>query len=829
MTPLMQQYYRIKSQYRDKIVFFRVGDFYETFDEDAKLVAKVLNIVLTRRSKDEPVPMAGIPYHALDAYLSRLVKKGYSIAICEQLEDPKKAKGLVKRDVVRVVTPGTIVEDSLLGEDNNFLMGIYGKQDKYGFAALDISTGEFFSGELNEYALQAEILRIAPAEIIINNSAGLKLDAESKTVVMEDAYFANYEPVLKEHFHVAELGGFGLTELALRAAGATLKYAKENTMSELKNVSSLSGYFSERFLVLDSTTLRNLEVFKSAFSTEKYTLFGSINTTLTPMGSRLLRRWTQKPLLDVKEINARLDAVEELANNAILREDLEKALSGIKDIERIESRIAMGKATPKDLINLRESLKKAADIPQNYNVIKLRDLKISNKLEEIIELLDKSIECDCPVGNGVIKEGFDKFLDEYRAIIRDAKSIIMRIEANERRKTGIKTLKIGYNDVMGYYIEVSKANISKVPPHYKRKQTLKNSERFITDELKEIEYRILSAKEKLIEREKEVYAKILEAMYEYSALIRDTARKIATIDVFLNLARIAVERDYTRPVVDESMDIEIREGRHPVVEQYADFVPNDTHIDNNARFIILTGPNMAGKSTYMRQVALITIMAQMGSFVPADYAKIGLVDRIYTRVGASDDITRGRSTFMVEMIEVANILNTGTERSLILLDEIGRGTSTYDGLAIAWSVTEHIHNNIKARTIFATHYHHLIDLENVLEHVRNYHISVKETAEGIVFIRKVLPGGMSKSYGIEVARLAGLPKSVVERAREVLNLIEKENAIEVRRSRKVVQATLFPTNDDELIAEIRKLDIMNMTPLDALNKLHELKKKIDER
>ena len=829
MTPLMQQYYRIKSQYRDKIVFFRVGDFYETFDEDAKLVAKVLNIVLTRRSKDEPVPMAGIPHHALDAYLSRLVKKGYSIAICEQLEDPKKAKGLVKRDVVRIVTPGTVVEDSLLGEDNNFLMGIYGKQDKYGFAALDISTGEFFAGELNEYALQAEILRIAPAEIIINNSAGLKLDTEAKTVIMEDSYFANYESVLKEHFHVAELGGFGLTELALRAAGATLKYAKENTMSELKNVASLSGYFSEKFLVLDSTTLRNLEVFKSAFGNEKYTLFGSMNATLTPMGSRLLRRWTQKPLLDVKEINARLDAVEELANNAILREDLEKALSGIKDIERIESRIAMGKATPKDLINLRESLKKAAELPQNYNAAKLRNLKISNKLMEIIELLDKSIECDCPVGNGVIKDGYDNTLDEYRALIKDAKSIIMRIEASERRKTGIKTLKIGYNDVMGYYIEVSKANISKVPTEYKRKQTLKNSERFITDELKDVEYRILSAKEKLVEREKEIYAKIIEEMHDYSTLIRDTARKIATIDVFLNLARIAVERDYTRPIVDESMDIEISEGRHPVVEQYTDFVPNDTHMDSKARFIILTGPNMAGKSTYMRQVALITIMAQMGSFVPANYAKLGLVDRIYTRVGASDDITRGRSTFMVEMIEVANILNTGTERSLILLDEIGRGTSTYDGLAIAWSVTEHIHNKIKARTIFATHYHHLIDLENVLEHVRNYHISVKETAEGIVFIRKVLPGGMSKSYGIEVARLAGLPKEVVERAKEVLNLIEKENAIEVRRSRKVVQATLFPTNEDELISEIRKLDIMNMTPLEALNKLHELKKKIDER
>ncbi len=827
MTPLMQQYYRIKSMYKEHILFFRVGDFYETFDEDAKLVSKELNLVLTRRSKDEPVPMAGIPYHALDAYLSRLVKKGYSVAICEQLEDPKKAKGLVKRDVIRIVTPGTIVEDPLLSEENNFLMGIYGKNGRFGFAALDISTGEFFAGELGEYELQAELLRLSPSEILVNNSSGLKMEQEAK--IMEDSYFSDYESVLKEHFKVVDLGGFGLGELALKAAGAVLKYAKENTRSDLENIDSLLGYFSERFLILDSTTLKNLEVFKSAIGDDKFTLYATMNSTETPMGARLLKRWMQKPLLDKKEINARLDAVEELKNDGMLREELRELLREIKDIERIESRIAMGKASPRDLINLRESLKKAVKLNRNFKSKLLKEQQITMDILSVVELLDRSIEGEYQIGEGVIKEGFSEELDSLREIMKDAKKLIMNLESEERRKTGIKNLKIRYNDVMGYYIEVSKANLGKVPPHYKRKQTLKNSERFVTDELKDLEYKILSAKERVVEIEKKLYEEIIEELKSHSKILKDTAKKIAIIDVLSSLAEIAAQRDYSRPVVDESLDLEIREGRHPVVENFVDFVPNDTRMDKEARFIILTGPNMAGKSTYMRQIALITILAQMGSFVPASYAKIGIVDRIYTRVGASDDITRGRSTFMVEMIEVANIINTATENSLILLDEIGRGTSTYDGLAIAWSVTEYIHNEIKARTIFATHYHHLIDLENVLPHIRNYHIAVKESPDGLIFVRKVMPGGMSKSYGIEVARLAGLPKKVVERAREVLNLIERENAIEVRRSRKVIQATLFGGEYDDIIDEIRKIDIMNTTPIEALNKLHELKKKIDER
>ena len=822
----MRQYYRIKSKYRDAILFFRVGDFYETFDEDAKLVSKELNIVLTRRSKDEPVPMAGIPYHALDAYLSRLVKKGYTVAICEQLEDPSKAKGLVKRDVVRIVTPGTLIEDTLLGEDNNFLVAIY-KGKKYGFAALDISTGEFFASEFDLQALNAELLRLQPSEIIANK----EINVDFTVKIMDEAYFYDFEKVLKQHFGVEELQGFGIGECGLRAAAGALKYAKENTRSELKNITSLQGYFNENYLVLDSTTLKNLEIFRNLLGEEKYTLYSTINRCLTPMGSRLLKRWMQRPLKDITEINKRLDAVEELIKKPLLLDSIRNILRKIKDVERIKTRISLGKASPRDLIALGESLKYAQELRLNFESELLRDASSDIVgINEIIKLIEDSIGGDYPVGEGVIKEGYDEELDKFRKYARDAKILIAKMEEKERRATGIKSLKIKYNDVMGYYIEVSKANLSKVPSHYKRKQTLKNAERFITEELKDLEYRILSARERIKEIEEKLYKEILDALSEKIRDMERIAKAVAIIDVISALSTWASEMSYTRPVVDESLDIIIKNGRHPVVELYTDFVPNDTNINASGRFIILTGPNMAGKSTYMRQVALIVILAQMGSFVPADYAKIGIVDRIYTRVGASDDITRGRSTFMVEMVELANILNTATEDSLILLDEIGRGTSTYDGLAIAWSITEYIHNKIRARTIFATHYHHLIDLENILENVRNYHIAVKETPDGLVFIRKVMPGGMSKSYGIEVARLAGVPLEVVERAKDVLSLIERENAIEVKRSRKIVQTLLFQGSEyEDIIEELRKIDIMNITPLEALNKLNELKNRLSNK
>ncbi|AGB05228.1 DNA mismatch repair protein MutS [Aciduliprofundum sp. MAR08-339] len=820
-TPLMRQYHKIKAKYRDAILFFRVGDFYETFEEDAKIVSKELNIVLTRRSKEEPVPMAGIPHHALDAYLSRLVKKGYRVAICEQLEDPKKAKGLVKRDVIRIVTPGTLIEDTLLTYDNNFLLSVYRKEETYGFAALDISTGEFFAGELDFYGINGEILRLSPAEIISN--VELKVDVPQK--IMPEEYYSDYESLLKDHFKVAEIEGFGIGKYGLKAAAAALKYAKENTMSELKNITSLQGYFRDRFLILDSTTLKNLEVFKNFLGEERYTLFFTINACVTPMGSRLLKRWMQRPLKNVDEIEKRQDAVEELTKKQMMLESIRDVLSHIKDLERIKTRISLGRARPKDLIALKEGLKYAQDLKMNFESKILREE--SEKIEglgKIVDLIERSIAGDYPIGDGVIKRGYSRELDSLRDLTLHAQDLIGKMEERERRRTGIKSLKIGYNDVMGYYIEVSKANLSKVPDHYKRKQTLKNSERFITDELKDLEYRILSAKEKINDIEQALYEEIIEKLKGETSRIARVAEAIAHIDTIQSLAKVALEWNYTRPIVDESMDIAIKNGRHPVVERYTDFVPNDTNISGEARFIMLTGPNMAGKSTYMRQVALITILAQMGSFVPADYAKIGVVDRIYTRVGASDDITRGRSTFMMEMVELANILNTATERSLILLDEIGRGTSTYDGLAIAWSITEHIHNKIKARTIFATHYHHLIELENVLENVRNYHIAVKETPDGLVFVRKVMPGGMSKSYGIEVAKLAGVPEDVVKRAKNVLEMIEEEKVIEVRRGRRIVQTMLFGnSNCDEILEELKNLDIMNMTPLEALNKLNELK------
>ncbi|EDY36422.1 DNA mismatch repair protein MutS [Aciduliprofundum boonei T469] len=823
----MRQYHRIKAKYKDTILFFRVGDFYETFEDDAKLVSKELNIVLTRRSKDEPVPMAGIPYHALDAYLSRLVKKGYKVAICEQLEDPAKARGLVRRDVVRVVTPGTLIEDTLLTEDNNFLFSIYKHKDIYGFAALDISTGEFFAGELDFYGLNAEILRLQPSEILSNS----KLNLDFPIKILAEEYYNDYEKILKEHFKVAELSGFGIGEYGLMAAASALKYAKENTMNDLKNITSLQGYFKDKYLILDSTTLKNLEIFHNVLGEDKYTLYHTMNKCETPMGARLLKRWMQRPLKDIDEINDRLDAVEELANKQLLQDSIRTILSRIKDIERIKTRVSLGRAVPRDLISLKESLKQADKLRINFEskILKNSASKIYG-IEGIIELIENAINGDYPVGEGVIKEGYNEELDEIKRIASNAKLLIGKMEERERRSTGIKNLKIGYNDVMGYYIEVSKSNLSKVPKHYRRKQTLKNSERFITDELKDLEYKILSAKDRIYEIENKIYKDILKKLGEMIDVIERTAKSIAIIDVISSLARVALEMNYTRPEVDESMDIEIRNGRHPVVELYTDFVPNDTHINSAARFIILTGPNMAGKSTYMRQVALIVILAQMGSFVPADYAKIGIVDRIYTRVGASDDITRGRSTFMMEMVELANILNTATERSLILLDEIGRGTSTYDGLAIAWSITEHIHNSIRARTIFATHYHHLIDLENVLDNVRNYHIAVKETQDGLIFVRKVMPGGMSKSYGIEVAKLAGVPEKVVKRAKEILNLIEEKKVIEVRRGKKIIQTMLFgEENCSDILDEIKRMDIMNLTPLEALNKLNELKRKIENR
>ncbi len=827
VTPLMKQYRRIKARYRDTILFFRVGDFYETFDEDAKIVSRELNIVLTRRSKDEPVPMAGIPYHALDAYLSRLVRKGYRVAICEQLEDPKKAKGLVKRDVIRIVTPGTLIEDSLLGEDNNFLFSVYRDGNLYGFAALDISTGEFFGGELDFHGLNAEILRLSPAEIISNFEMQLNLPSK----VLDESYYYDFEEVLKEHFGVSELEGFGIGVRGLKAAAAALKYAKENTMSELKNVRTLQGYFRERYLILDSTTLKNLEVFTNVLGDEKFTLYSVVNSCATPMGSRLLKRWMQRPLKDVGEINRRLDAVEELVDNQMLLESLRMPLSRIRDIERIRSRISMGKVRPRDLIALKESLEHARALKLKFSSRFLRDASSGIEgIDSIIKPIESAIAGDYPVGEGVIKEGYSEELDELRNIISNARELIGKMEERERKLTGIKSLKIGYNDVMGYYIEVSKANLSRVPERYRRKQTLKNSERYITDELKDLEYRILSARERARELEEKLYGEIVNELQGETEKLEKISRSIAIIDVIHSLALVALEYNYVRPKLKEGMDLIIKNGRHPVVERYTDFVPNDTSMNSNARFIILTGPNMAGKSTYMRQVALIVILAQMGSFVPADYAEIGIVDRIYTRVGASDDITRGRSTFMMEMVELANILNTATEQSLILLDEIGRGTSTYDGLAIAWSITEYIHNKIGARTIFATHYHHLIDLENVLEGVRNYHIAVKESPDGIVFIRKVMPGGMSKSYGIEVARLAGVPEDVLRRARDVLSMIEEEQVIEVRKGRRIVQTMLFGDGGcDDIVEELKKLDIMNMTPLEALNILNDLKNRALKR
>ncbi len=842
-TPLMRQYHSIKSRYRDSILFFRVGDFYETFEEDAKIVSRELKIVLTAR---DGVPLAGIPHHALYAYVGKLLDKGYKVAICEQLEDPKKAKGLVKRGVVRVLTPGTVYEEELVREKiTNYLCSVSKKGEIYALASADISTGEFFVEEFvgtdSLQRLEGELIRLSPAEVICG-------DEEIKRIVgkVVNAYVHLHSygaeeciEAVKSHFGVEFLEGLGLKEdsPSSYAVGAILKYVGEVHPKSLGMLKELRSVRDTNYMVLDSTTLRNLEIFRSFRGDRKGTLLSVLDKCTTTLGSRTLQRFLRKPLLDTDEINRRLDCVEELSKDVFARKEISSILKRVVDVERITSRIICENANPKEIVALArtlENLEKLSEILSRFKSDILKgfseELK-SNRWKEIASFIRKAVE-DEPgsVGEGkVIRIGFNEEFDKYREALSEGRRWIAEIEKKERIRTGIKSLKVGYNSVIGYYIEVTKPNLHKVPKDYIRKQTLKNSERYTTRELQEKEYMIKSAEERIGELERELYLQVLRSLSNYSDDFRRLGEILGEIDVFNTFAEIAVKNNYTRPIVDESMVIEMKDARHPVVEEIqGDFVPNDVYLDGHShRFIILTGPNMAGKSTYMRQVALITVMAQMGCFVPASYARIGMVDRIYTRVGAMDDIVRGQSTFMMEMVELANILNTATPRSLILLDEIGRGTSTFDGLSIAWSVTEYIYNRIKARTIFATHYHHLSELENFFDGIKNYHIEVRETPDGLVFVRKIKRGAMNESYGIEVAKLAGLPNEVVERAKEILSRIEEENVLEVRKSSgKMKQMVLFSFQEHPVLEELKNINVMEMTPVEALNKLYELQRKL---
>lgn len=876
LTPAMKQYYDAKQQHSDALIFFRMGDFYESFGEDAKTIAQELEITLTTRGKDkdgERMPLAGIPYHAIDNYLPRLIKKGYKVAICEQLEDPKKAKGVVKRGVVRVVTPGTAIDTSMFTDSsNNYLMSVSGGEGNYGVSFLDVSTGEFLTTQFADAPpydrIASEAARMRPSECILSPemySDRHVVDRlnELKIVVHEfeeEAFdIETSEKKLKEHFKVSTLEGMGCDGLpyAISSAGAALDYALSTQMRELGHVSELKTYSDSEFMVLDSITLRNLEIVKNVRGEGNDTsILKVLDETKTPMGGRLLQKWLLKPLIDVDAINYRLDAVEALANGTMIRFDVRSHLSFVKDIERLIGRVMYGNSNARDLIALKRSLESVPLIVECLGDDDLCEMLKSirggllgfDQLDSIVELIDSSIVEEPPVSvreGGMIKAGYDEALDELKEMSKGGKSWIASFQQKERERTGIKSLKVGYNKVFGYYIEVTKANISQVPDDYIRKQTMRNAERFYTPELKEWENVILSADEKITALEYEIFSNITSNVASYSSQLQTIAGLIGQLDCVTSLAEVSVNNNFVRPNITSDCRLLIREGRHPVVERSVPggFVPNDAEMDCvENQFLLITGPNMAGKSTFMRQVSLIVIMAQAGSFVPASHASIGIVDRVFTRVGAFDDLASGQSTFMVEMVELANILNNATPKSLVLLDEIGRGTSTYDGYSIAKAVVEYIHNKgrVGVRSLFATHYHQLTNISSDLKRVKNYHIAVKEDGDDLVFLRKIVPGATDKSYGIHVARLAGVPHKVTQRAREILQDIEDESSISKessskggrrKRSAQYTQLMLFdpegsaPVEKDPVVEELKGLDVNNMTPMDALNKLCELQKR----
>lgn len=862
-TPLMEQYLAIKADYQHMILLYRMGDFYETFYKDAELISKILGIALTKRShgKVAHVPLAGFPYHALDAYLPKLIQAGHKVAICEQVEDPKLAKTVVKRKVIEVVTPGTAISDKILDQkDNNYLAAIYLKDNIVGISYCDVSTGEFYLSEIVTENLIDFLLEISPKEILVQNKWLEKFEKLFNQKVtgiltkLDDWLFTyNYTyEILTSHFQTPNLKGFGAEDFSagIIAAGAILHYTKENYQNELSHLKKLTVFSASDHMILDGTTRRNLEITASILGSGTHgTLLSVLDNTLTPMGGRLLKQILTKPLIKLKHITDRLDRVEVFANDDKLRNEIRDNLDKISDLERLLARISTGRASPRDLISLENALQfirpiKNRLMKENSSFLRYFEENLGD-VESIIQLIDKSIR-DNPsqtiTEGNIIKDGYNSELDELLKISQDGKKWIIELQNKERQATKIPKLKIGFNKVFGYYIEVTKVHTDKVPDYYIRKQTLVNSERYITPELKEYEEKVLNAEEKMAQLEYELFQEIREKIASQGELIQKNARAIAELDCITNFAHIGVKNNYTKPEINEKETIEIVKGRHPVVENLLPanqpFIPNDTQIDNHdTQIMVITGPNMSGKSTYLRQLGLIVLLAQIGSFVPAESAKIGIVDRIFTRVGASDNVAFGESTFMVEMLEAANILNNATTKSLILLDEIGRGTSTFDGLSIAWAVTEYIHNNkdIAAKTLFATHYHELTELEMLYPRIKNFKVSVKEYGDKVVFLRKIETGGMDNSYGIYVAQMAGLPEEVVERAKEVLfNLEANEltpNKLPKLANRRLGanvdknQLSLFGIGKKSAVEEeLKKVDINNMTPLEAMIKLQELKK-----
>jgi len=850
VTPLRKQYLRVKQKYPEAIVFFRLGDFYETFDEDAKVASRELDVVLTSREmgKGQRVPMAGIPHHALDNYLAKLINRGHKVAICEQLSPP--GKGLVERDVIRVVTPGTVVEPNLLtSKSNNYLASLVVEDEEAGIAYVDISTSEFATTQLPAERVMPELERLQPSEILIPEDAQDYTQLPFTITRLDDYWFDMEiaQEALLEHFNVATLEGYGCARLplAIRTAGALVHYVKETQRETLPQLSKLSTYSTDSFMTLDGQTIRNLELFQGGrWGETGHSLLSVIDLTKTAMGGRLLKNWLGHPLLDLTILNRRQEAVAWFHQDSLARQKVISLLSDIGDLERLVNRVSSGRVMPRELVALRSSLEKvpgltaamadgAPDLIGGMNWLS-DELK---SCPDIVDLIARAI-ADEPGDleqGGVIREGFSPELDEIRRNSRQAKQYLAGLEQRERQRTGIKSLKVGYNRVFGYYIEVSRANLSLVPPDYIRKQTLAEAERFFTPELKEYESLILNAQEKITDMEAAIFRQLCQQIIAVGGQILATARAIAQIDALSSLAEVAVRHGYTRPTLTNDDVIDIKGGRHPIVEQSIgsdNFVPNDAYLCNkDNQLIILTGPNMSGKSTYLRQVALIILLAQIGSFIPADSANVGIVDRIFTRIGAQEDLAAGQSTFMVEMTEAANILNNATPRSFIILDEIGRGTSTYDGLSIAWAVAEFIHNHpeLGAKTIFATHYHELVDLADILPRVKNFNVAVAEEGDKVIFLHKIVPGGTDRSYGIHVAQLAGLPKSVLVRAQEVLAELESHDSQKgkVRRRKASLQIPLFP-KDSLLADEISRLDIDSMSPLEAITKLYELKRMTQE-
>lgn len=875
-TPMMQHYLKTHEEYKDCILFYRLGDFYEMFFDDAKVVSKELELTLTGKScgAEERAPMCGIPYHAAETYLTRLVKKGYKVAICEQVEDPKLAKGMVKREVTRVVTPGTTLNAQALDETkNNYIMCIAYIGDHYGISSADITTGDYYVTEVDsERKLLDEVNKYQPTEIICNEAfyiSGIDIDDMKNrmgiVVYSLDAWYFSDETAqmtLKDHFKVRDLEGLGLADYdsGVVAAGALLKYLYETQKTTLSNLVAIHPYTTGKFMIIDSSTRRNLELVETLREKQKRgSLLWVLDKTRTAMGARTLRSFVEQPLIERAEIEERYDAIDEFNTNAITREEIREYLNPVYDLERLITRVTYQTANPRDLIAFRNSIHMLPPIKTLMSDFQSPLLKRLyeqlDTLDELYELIERSIAEEPPLtlhDGGILKEGYNEEVDRLRKAKTDGKSWLADLEAKEREKTGIKNLKIKYNKVFGYYLEVTNSFKDLVPDYFTRKQTLANAERFITPELKELEDVILGAEDKLIVLEYELFREVRQKVADEVVRIQKTAKAVAQIDVFASLATVAEQNNYCRPKLNEKGLIDIKDGRHPVVERMIQnemFVANDTYLDNGSnRVSIITGPNMAGKSTYMRQSALIVLMAQIGSFVPAKSAKIGIVDRIFTRVGASDDLASGQSTFMVEMSEVANILRNATSNSLLILDEIGRGTSTFDGLSIAWAVVEHISNPrlLGAKTLFATHYHELTELEGKLNSVNNYCIAVKEKGDDIVFLRKIVKGGADKSYGIQVAKLAGVPDNVIERAKEIVEELSNNDITEIvqnisaegssKRSKPKLdevdleQISLLDTMDnDTILNELKELDLSQMTPIEAMNKLYELQNKVKNR